>query len=127
MVVTYHEIYAPQSTPFKSEQKVFPTRRTLPVGHFHSEHLAPSLPINTNGHKHRARADHCVLPHFLIPRVDNQIGIFALQLPAGKAPEFPIELLVEPTYRARAKAVPAELLADRFDFPSRYSLDVHLR
>ncbi len=61
---------------------------------FHSEHLAPSLPINADGYKHRSRADHGILSHFLIPRVDNQVGIFA------------IELLVEPTYRARAKTVP---------------------
>jgi hypothetical protein len=28
---------------------------------------------------------------------------------------------------ARAKTVPTEFLADRFNLPSRYSLDVHLR
>ena len=44
----------------------------------------------------------------------------------GKAPEFLVELLVESTYRARTKTVPTELFADRFDFPSRYSLDIHL-
>jgi hypothetical protein len=53
--------------------------------------------------------------------------IFAVKLPTGKAPEFLVELLVEPTDRARAKTVPTELFADRLDFASRYSLDVHLR
>jgi hypothetical protein len=47
MVVTDHENYAPQTACFKPEQKVFPTRGALPVGHFHPEHLAPALPINT--------------------------------------------------------------------------------
>ncbi len=126
MVVTYHEIYAPQSTPFKSEQKVFPTRRTLPVGHFHAEHLAPAFPIDSDGYEHCSGSDHGVLPHFLIPRVQDQIGIFTVKLSAAKAPQFLVELLIEAAYRTRAKTVSAELFADCFDLPRRYALDVHL-
>jgi hypothetical protein len=106
MVVTPHENDAPQSSCLESEKKVFPARRTLPVGHFYSEHLAPALPINADSHKDRARTDHCI--HFLIPRVRDQVGIFAVQLPRGKAPEFLMQLLFKPTYRARAETVPTE-------------------
>ena len=50
------------------------------------------------------------------------MGIFALELPMSEAPELFVQLLVEPTCRARAKTVSAELFADRFDLPGRYSL-----
>src|SRR5215207_2126015 len=126
MVVAAHENYALQTTFLEAEQKVLPARGTFPVGHFHSEHLAPTLPINANGDKNRPGTDHSVLTHFLIARIQNQIGILAIQFSTGKAPELLVELLVEGAYRAGAKTVPAELLADRFDFPSRYPLDVHL-
>jgi hypothetical protein len=56
-----------------------------------------------------APSKHCslrLLAHFLIPRIEDQVGIFAVELPTGKAPEFLAELLVESTYRARAKTVP---------------------
>src|SRR6476619_5708274 len=115
-----------QAASFQTKKELFPTCRTLPIGHLHAEHLTSAIPINPDGHKHRSRADHCVLPHFLIPRVEDQIGILTLELSTGKAPEFLVEFLVEPTYCARAKTVPAELFTDRFGFPSRYSLDVHL-
>ena len=109
-----------------AKQKVFPAGRALPVGHLHAEHLAPSLPINADGHQHRSGADDSVLAHLLIARVEDQVGILALQFPTGKAPEFLVQLLVESTDRAGAKTVSAKLLADRFDLPGRYSLDVHL-
>jgi hypothetical protein len=38
--------------------RIFPAGRTLPVSHFHSDYLAPALPINVDGYKHRSRADH---------------------------------------------------------------------
>ena len=127
MIVADGENYAPQSASFQTKKKLLPTGSTLPIGHLYAEHLAPAFPIDADGHKHRSRADHCVLPHFLIPRVEDQIGILAIELATGKAPEFLVELLVESTYRTRAKTVPTELFADRFDLSSRYSLDVHLR
>ena len=83
MIVADGEDYAPQAASFEAKKKVFPACGTLPVGHLHAEHLAPAIPINADGHKHRSRADHCVLPHFLIPRVEDQIGILALELSAG--------------------------------------------
>jgi hypothetical protein len=87
---------------------------------------APALSINADCHKHCSRADYRVLAYLLIPRVQDQIRILALEFPAGKTPELLIKLLVEPADRARAKTVPTELFADGFDVPSRYSLDVHL-
>ena len=65
--------------------------------------------------------------NFLITCIDDQIGILALELSPRKASQFRIELLVDLADRTRAKTVSAELFANRFDFPSRYSLDVHLR
>jgi hypothetical protein len=57
-------------------------------------------------------------------RVENQIRIFAVQFPAGKASEFFVELLVEPTNGARAKTVPASssliALIFRVDTPRMY-------
>src|SRR6476660_2914596 len=126
MIVADGEDYSTQAASLEAKKELFPACGTLPVGHLHAEHLTSAIPINADGHKHRSRANHCVLPHFLIPRVEDQIGILTLELSTAKAPEFLVEFLVEPTYCARAKTVPAELFTDRFDFPSRYSLDVHL-
>ena len=121
MIVADGEDDSAQAASFQTKKELFPTCRTLPIGHLHAEHLTSALPINPDGHKHRSRADHCVLPHFLIPRVEDQIGILTLELSTGKAPEFLVELLIESTYCTRAKTVSTELFADRFDLPSRYS------
>ena len=127
MVVAHGEDYPPQAAFLQAKEKLFPAGGTLPVGHLHSEHLAPALPINADGHQYRSRTDYRALSELLIPRVENQIRILALELPTGKTLELLVQLLVESTDRARAKTVPTELFADRFDLPSRYSLDVHLR
>ena len=106
MVVADGENYAPQSTSFETEEEVFPACRTLPIGHLHAEHLAPALPIDPDGHEHRSRADHSILPHFLIPRIDDQIGILAIEFAAGKASQFLIELLVDPLIALALKLCP---------------------
>ena len=41
------------------------------------------------------------------------LNLRPIELPERKAPEFLVELLVDLAHRARAKTVPAELLADR--------------
>src|SRR6478752_8569661 len=127
MIVADGEDYSTQAASLEAKKELFPACGTLPVGHLHAEHLTSAIPINADAHKHRSRADHCVLPHFLIPGVEDQIGILTIELSTGKAPEFLVELLIESTYCTRAKTVSTELFADRFDLPSRYSLDVHLR
>ena len=53
MMVTNRKNYAPEATCFKSQEKVFPTSGALPVGHFHSENLAPAFPINADGYEYR--------------------------------------------------------------------------
>ena len=116
MVVADSENYAPQSTSFETKEKVLPAGGTLPVGHLYTEHLAPAFPLDADGHEHRSRADHSIFPHFLIPRIEDHIGILAIELAAGKATQLLVELLVDLTDRTRAKTVPAEFLADRFDF-----------
>ena len=126
MVVTDGEDHAAQAASFQTDKELFPTCRTLPIGHLHSEHLAPAFPVNADGHKHCSGSNHGVLPHLLIPCVQDQVGIFAVKLSTAKASQFLIELLVEPTDRTRAKTALSELFADRLDLPSRYSLDVHL-
>jgi hypothetical protein len=125
MIVTDGQDDPAQSTRFERQQEVFSAPGALPVGHFHAEDLAASLPINSDGHQDRPGADDSVLAHLLIPRVEDQVGILAVQFPTGKAPKFFVELLVESTDRACAKTVPAKLLAGRFDLSGRYSLDVH--
>jgi hypothetical protein len=60
--------------------------------------------------------------HLLLPSVAGWVWIFAVEFPTGGAPEFPVELPIEFADRARAKTVPAEFFADRFDFPNRYAL-----
>ena len=72
-----------------------------PVDHVHAEHLTSAIPINADGHKHRSRANHCVLPHFLIPRVEDQIGIFTLELSTAKAPSSSSSFLLKQLLRSR--------------------------
>jgi len=127
MIVTDGEDDSAQTASFQSEEKVFPARRTFPIGHLHSEHLAPALPINADGHKHRAGANHRVLAHLLIAGVQDQIGIFTVKLPTRETPELRVQLLIESTDRACAKTVPTELFTNRFDLSGRYPLDIHLR
>jgi hypothetical protein len=102
VVVADGEDHSSQAASFQTNKELFSTRRALPIGHLHSEHPAPAFPIDSDGHEHCSGSDHGVLPHFLIPHVQDQIGIFTVKLSAAKVPQFLIELLVEPTYRTRA-------------------------
>jgi hypothetical protein len=85
MIVADSEDDSPQSASFSGPEGTLPTRRTLPIGHLHAQHLAPAFPINPNGHQHGPGADHSVFPQLFIARIDNQIGIFALQLSPREA------------------------------------------
>jgi hypothetical protein len=73
-----------------------------------------------DSHKHCPRADHPVLAELFIAGVDDQIGIFVVELAPSEASQFSIQSLIDLANRARTKTVPAELFADCLDFPGRY-------
>ena len=54
MIVADRKDHSAKAASFQTKKELFPTRRALPIGHFHSEHLAPTLPINADGYKHRS-------------------------------------------------------------------------
>ena len=95
MIVADGEDDAPQATSFQAQEELLPACGALPIGYLHAEHLAPAFPIDSDGYEHCSGSDHGVLPHFLIPRVQDQIGIFTVKLSAAKAPQFLVELLIE--------------------------------
>src|SRR4029079_6855828 len=84
------------------------------------------FPVDPDGDEHRARADHAILAHLFVTRIEDEIRILGLQLLAGKALQLRIELRVELADRARAKLVAAKLLADGLDLAGRNALHIHL-
>jgi hypothetical protein len=52
MIIADGEDHSAQAASFQTKKELFPTRRALPIGHLHAEHLTPTFPIDSDGHKH---------------------------------------------------------------------------
>ena len=81
MIVTYHKINPGQSPLLEPKQEVLPTRLTLPIGKGDPEYAAATIPINANRHQYSPAPDNPFFPHFLIPGIQNQIGVGFFQFP----------------------------------------------
>jgi hypothetical protein len=81
MVITNHKFDAPQAPLFQPYQEVLPTRLAFPVRKLHRQHTAPAVPIDPDPYQHGTGSDNPFFPDFLIPSIQNQVGIVFLKSP----------------------------------------------
>jgi hypothetical protein len=86
MIVADREDHPAQATSLQAHKELFPTGRALPVSHLHAKHLTPSLPVDPDGHQHGSGANHSILPQLFIARINDQVGILALELTPSETP-----------------------------------------
>src|SRR4029450_4593221 len=86
MIVADREDHPAQATSLEAQKELFPTGRALPVSHFHAQHLTPSLPVDPARPPPRAGANNSIPPQLFIARIDDQVGILALELTPREAP-----------------------------------------
>ncbi len=117
-----HAVEPPRLQPFHKRR---PTRPRLPIRELHAQNLAAPFPVDPDRDQHRLRLDHPVEADLFVARIEDQIRIRLVEPALRKAPQQPVQALVDPADGAGREGVPAQLLGHRLHLARRYPLDIH--
>src|SRR5271156_4021268 len=74
MIVGDHQLHAVKPACLESAQEVAPARTAFPIGEFHPQYLAATIPIDADGNQHGMADNHAGLAYALVAGINDQVG-----------------------------------------------------
>src|ERR1700730_10749807 len=74
MIVGDHQLHAVKPAHLESAQELAPARAAFPIGEFHPQYLAATVPVDADGNQHGMADNHSGLAYALVAGIDDQVG-----------------------------------------------------